>query len=93
MMAVVNVTQMLVKHIFAEQFVQHCDLMCDCPQCRDDIMAMTLNHLPTRYVSTNRGEAYVKAQYFDPQLQSDIIRELTVSAKVVGQRPNHSPDA
>ncbi len=88
-MAVVNVTQMLVEGIFVEQFLHHCKLECDCAQCRDDIIAMTLNHLPSRYVSTDRGEAYVKAQYFDPQLQSDIIRELTVSAKVVGERPKH----
>lgn len=90
-MALVNVTQMLVQKIFVDDYLTNQRLACDCGQCRDDIMALVLNRMPSRYVSTDRGEAYVKAQFFDPQLTSDIVRELTIAALTVADRPNHAP--
>jgi len=65
-------------------------LTCTCEQCQNDIMALTLNRLPSRYVSTELGSAYVKAQYLNSQLQSDVIRELTLAVDKVGQQPKHT---
>lgn len=87
---VYNVTETLVKDLFANAFLQNRSLKCNCTQCQDDILAMALNQLPTRYVATDKGEAYVKAQYFNPQLQSDVLRELEFAAENVGLRPRHS---
>lgn len=86
---VVNVTEALVQMVFEDQFMRTHTLECDCEQCQHDIMALALNQLPPRYVSTSRGEAYVKAEYFNPQFQSDIVRELTFACQKVGGNPRH----
>ncbi len=86
---VYNVTETMVRELFANAFLNNRSLACNCAQCHDDILAMALNHLPTRYVATDKGQAYAKAQYFDPQLQSDVLRELELAAEHVGLHPRH----
>lgn len=88
-MALINVTEELVNNVFRQEYLGNNLLACDCQQCQDDIVAYVLNRVKSRYVSTNRGEAYVKAQYFDPQIQSDLLRELTIAAQAVAEKPNH----
>lgn len=89
-MTLVNVTETFVQSIFADDFSQKYRFACDCTQCRDDILAIALNRLPSRYVSTDRGISYVKAEFFSQQVYLDIIRELTIAAEMVGSRPNHA---
>ena len=48
----------------------------------DDIMAIVLNHLPAKYVSTRKGEMFAKTQ-LRAQLESDIFREITYAVKKV----------
>ncbi len=86
--SVFNVTETLVRMVFDEEFLAK-KIACSCEQCSKDILALTLNQLPSRYVSTDLGQVYVKSQYFDPQLRSDILRELTVAAHTVGLSPHH----
>lgn len=63
--------------------------LCNCPKCRDDIMASTLNHLPSKYVATSSGELYIKAS----NLSSDEVNEVTItllkSIKIVTENPKH----
>lgn len=87
-MAVFNVTETLVRIIFEDEIIQK-RMACKCIRCCEDILALTLNALPSRYVSTDQGETYVKAQYLDSQRQSDIIRELAISISRVNTKPRH----
>ncbi len=87
-MAVVNVTETLVHMVFQNEFIYQ-KLDCNCEQCINDVLALTLNNLPARYVSTDKGEAYAKVQYFNPQLRSDIIREITLAVGQVNLKPHH----
>jgi competence protein ComFB len=41
-----------------------------------DILALALNRLPPKYVSTARGEVFAKTQ-LRSQVESDVYRELT----------------
>jgi competence protein ComFB len=84
-----NVIEALVRMTFDESFIHKQVLKCECQQCCDDILAYALNHLPSRYVTTDQGNAYVKVQYLNPQLQSDILRELALGAEIVGKNPRH----
>ncbi len=84
-----NVTETLTRFMFDDAFRNTGKLPCTCDQCRDDILAFALNHLPVRYVSSDLGNAYVKSQYMSPQLQSDIISELTRAVEIVGSKPRH----
>ncbi len=89
-MALYNVTEALVRTLFEDAYLKKGRLVCDCSQCVDDILAIALNRLPSRYVATDLGNVYVKAQYFEPQLQSDVLRELALAANIVGRNPRHS---
>ncbi|UJF35123.1 late competence development ComFB family protein [Paenibacillus hexagrammi] len=41
----------------------------------DDIMAITLNRIPPKYVASNQGEMFVKTQL--RQMVPDVYRELS----------------
>lgn len=88
-MTLVNVTESLMRRVLEDAYLKRGRLKCECSQCIDDIMAIALNHSPSRYVSTDEGNVYVKAQYFEPQLQSDVVRELAIAAQRVGENPRH----
>jgi competence protein ComFB len=87
--ALYNVTEALVRMMLEDAYLHKGRLACECEQCIDDIMAIALNRLPSRYVSTDEGMMYAKAQYFDPQLQSDVIRELALASSIDSQKPRH----
>ncbi|MCH5267435.1 MAG: late competence development ComFB family protein [Lachnospiraceae bacterium] len=62
---------------------------CKCNKCRQDIVCYSLNHLPTRYVTSEKGTILHR---FDTQTkQSDI--EITAcvcrAVELVGNKPNH----
>ena len=62
---------------------------CKCVKCRQDIACYSLNHLPPRYVTSEKGSILHK---FDTQTkQSDI--EITAcvcrAVELVGQKPSH----
>ncbi|GMA63962.1 late competence development ComFB family protein [Alicyclobacillus fastidiosus] len=87
-MAVYNVTEYLATDMLASAEVRRF-LTCSCQQCANDVLAMALNHLPTRYVSTEQGSVYVKADYLHPQWQSDVLAELIRAAQRVALQPHH----
>jgi competence protein ComFB len=43
---------------------------------QSDVMALTLNKLPPKYVSTLKGEMFAKTQ-LRAQVETDVYRELT----------------
>lgn len=88
-MTLYNVTETLVKDAFQTAYAGNSRLKCSCPRCVDDILALALNNLPTHYVASDKGHTYVKAKFFDRQLESDVLRELALAALTVGERPNH----
>ncbi|MCL6633625.1 MAG: late competence development ComFB family protein [Alicyclobacillus herbarius] len=88
-MALLNVTETLARMLFDETLASAGKVVCDCPRCRDDILAYALNRLPAHYVTSDLGEAYVKAQFLNSQMQLDLLRELTIAADVVGKHPRH----
>ncbi|MFD0670682.1 late competence development ComFB family protein [Cohnella sp. GCM10027633] len=88
-LSIMNVMEPIVSNIFEDHFMKPGLLSCACDKCQIDIVVLALNHLPPRYTSSQAGEAYIKATYQDPQLQSDILRELTNAVKVIELRPNH----
>ena len=49
---------------------------------RSDIMAIVLNRLPSRYVSTHKGEVFTKTQ-LRSQHESDVYREISLAVNKV----------
>ncbi|WP_372630350.1 late competence development ComFB family protein [Cohnella sp.] len=88
-LSVFNAMEPIVSGLFDEHYVKAGILKCNCGQCQMDIVLLALNHLPPRYTSGQAGEAYIKAIYQEPQLQSDILRELTKAVQVIQKSPRH----
>ncbi len=55
-------------------------------------MALSLNHLPSKYVVANAGEVYAKANHLFKQTQVDILSEVTRANMEVNANHFHPPD-
>ncbi len=62
---------------------------CRCEICRADIAAYALNKLKPKYVTTDKGEIYSKAQALEPQFYLDVITAITQAVEVVGKNIRH----
>jgi competence protein ComFB len=75
----------MTVHNMMEEIARHClkELLNSQPSLSNlndtqvaDILALALNRLPPKYVSTARGEVFAKTQLRN-QVESDVYRELT----------------
>lgn len=62
---------------------------CKCDQCMSDIAAYVLNRVPTKYVSTAKGELYSKTIAFDNEFGHKLILLIAQAAGVVKDKPRH----
>lgn len=64
--------------------------ICKCPICRKDLLTLTLNHVKPKYVSTETGNAAIKAaQMASINDQIHLLTEITYCAKKIKDNPNH----
>ena len=64
----------------------HC---CTCEQCRSDIAAYALNHLPPKYVATRAGGAISRADTLRIQHLTDVRTAVLQAAQVINEHPRH----
>lgn len=86
----VNVTEEIVQGLVS--FLLHgteYQTFCHCKQCEADIIAITLNTLPPKYVATkkSRDEAFNKLN--TPEMIEVINRQIIRAIHIVGRNPNH----
>ena len=62
---------------------------CTCEQCRNDVIAYALNHMPPRYVVNRSGSVLVKLESWRQQGLTDVRTALTRAAMVVSEKPRH----
>ena len=62
---------------------------CRCVRCRADLMALTLNLLPAKYVVTETGEVLSKIEATLPQKQADIWAALLESSQIIMGSPRY----
>lgn len=62
---------------------------CTCEQCKKDIVVFALNHLPPKYVSTHKGDVFVRLEetYTDNTIK--VIEEIIKAIELVSRHPNH----
>ena len=58
-------------------------------KAQSDVMAIVLNNLPPKYVSTTQGEMFVKTQ-LRSQVETDVYRELSHAVEKVTQHARKS---
>ena len=85
--SVVNVTE-----IIAETLVDEVITMmgaCSCPKCVDDVLAIALNSLPTKYVTTDVGKQYIQLNSYKKQFETDVVAALIKACQTVKESPRH----
>lgn len=86
-MALVNMMERFVD-IKLEQILQNCNC-CKCDSCKEDMMAIALNYLPPKYVSTNKGELFTRVDSLVQQNSVDIDIAIIKAIEIVSKRPRH----
>lgn len=63
---------------------------CQCENCRMDSAAYALNHLPPKYVVSDRGELISRTQYMDKgQYEMDVTMAVINGVSKVMEHPRH----
>lgn len=62
---------------------------CTCERCKLDVMALSLNRIQPKYVVTDKGELYGRANLMTSQYDADIVKEVTKAIDIVRKNPNH----
>lgn len=84
-----NLTEELVKDVLERMLAHNKDDICTCEKCRGDMMAITLNEIPSKYVSTTKGEAYAKLDEMNVQYRADVVTVMSKAMKKVAENPQH----
>ncbi|MCI1872473.1 MAG: late competence development ComFB family protein [Clostridium sp.] len=69
--------------------LENYDDICKCPKCIDDIKAITLNNLPSKYISTEKGLLYVKLNELSDKFNTNIVKEIALAIDIVSKNPSH----
>lgn len=83
-----NYMEELVLESAEEVLAKYKDV-CKCQRCKLDIIALTLNNLPAKYVVTDIGRAHAKLESAKVQFQTDITKELVKSIEKISKNPRH----
>jgi competence protein ComFB len=86
-MKVFNAMEVLVAELL-EEIWPELDMRCKCDVCKADVLALTLNRVPPRYVSKGQGIAYVKAEQFNKQAVTNILIQITNASIKVSDNPH-----
>lgn len=62
---------------------------CTCERCQLDVVALALNQVQPKYVVTDKGELYGRANLMTNQSDTDIIKEVTRAIDIVRESPRH----
>ncbi|WML48112.1 late competence development ComFB family protein [Neobacillus sp. PS3-34] len=62
---------------------------CQCNKCRNDIMALSLNTLPSHYVTTEEGRKLVFEQLNTNENRKWINKRIISAIHTVGKYPKH----
>ena len=87
-MPVINLMETVIQDLFDQYQKKHA-LKCNCSHCKEDILALVLNRMPPKYVSSHKGEVYIKTFILNQQLQMDVMKELIRAVKIVEENPRH----
>lgn len=86
----VNVTEEIVRGLvsFLLRGSEY-QTFCRCRQCELDIMALTLNALPPKYVASSSSRDRVFREMNTPEMIEEINRQIIHAIHVVGKAPRH----
>ncbi len=83
----VNIAEVLTREKLA--LVMERMKVCTCRTCVNDVLALALNSLPTKYVTTDAGKQYFQLDIYKKQYETDILAALTKACVRVKAAPRH----
>ncbi len=84
--SVFNLTKTLTEELLSS-VMKKLDLE-ETKQNRDDVLALALNYLPAKYVTTDEGKQYAKLiEVYRIQYESDVLTALTKACIKVKEKP------
>lgn len=63
--------------------------VCSCERCIKDILAISLNNLPPKYIVTDKGKLMSLVDVYRYQYSISIMTEITKACFIVKNSPNH----
>jgi len=87
-MRVVNLMERITSDVLDEHW-DSINVPCHCDVCKNDVLALALNMLPTRYVTNDKGRLLVQLRMSEEQSYADILREIAKAGIIVGAKPSH----
>ena len=83
-----NIMEQLAGDYVSQHLGKHG--VCDCEDCRLDVMALMLNKLKPHYVVSDTGAVYAKVKNFDFQPNVDMAMAMAEAMEIVKDRPRHT---
>ena len=80
-----NYTEESVK-VYLDKWYKDTDI-CQCENCKLDVMAIMLNELKPKYVVTDTGALYAQLDDFNFQHKTDFMTAMTQAVKIVKSHP------
>ncbi|MDF2871146.1 MAG: late competence development protein ComFB [Anaerocolumna sp.] len=62
---------------------------CKCDRCRDDIIACALNNTTPKYVVSEEGELYAKAESLNADYELELVKIVSRAINAVSANPSH----
>jgi competence protein ComFB len=89
-LVLINKMENTIKYAMEELFKdkKH-ESFCECPRCKLDVLALSLNTLPSKYVVTTRGNAVVNAKLSSDQWRANVVMATYGAMKIVQSNPRH----
>jgi competence protein ComFB len=85
--SLINLSEMLTKELLPS-VMERMDV-CTCPVCTGNVLALALNTLPTKYVTTDEGKQYTQLEVYKRQNELDVMAALTRACVRVKDSPRH----
>lgn len=86
-MALINVMEQIVDEKLAAMLAP--EKCCKCRRCVEDMKAIALNKLPSKYVSSYNGELFAKLASVARQNSIDINIAVAGAVEMVSSHPSH----
>lgn len=85
--ATVNVMEYLVREQ-APKYIRQFG-HCDCSRCIEDTIALSLTHLPAKYVVVNKNAVSPLLNFYEKRFAGQLIVEITKASMIVDESPHH----
>lgn len=87
-MGIHNYMEDIVENVIDDVLGKRDDL-CRCEKCKLDIMAWSLNRLPSKYIATQKGRVYAELDELNYQFSTDVTREVARAIDQIKDNPRH----